>query len=798
MDLEQDLLSREHDSEGGIGGDERSIDDTAEPQPKPSSVVPETTNQNGGEGAASTAGESSGGDLMDFLSDVATPEVAASIAPVTSEPCAPPIVSEDAVDDLESSEGNPVNDELQDVAALVTATDSNTALDEARIRPESTAETQDILDHNHNTALVDGGGALSASPALPPEAPDLLSPPCGTGILPEPVPDHDPRSSSPGKQEMDASTPVGVAPSQKDDPHSPADGSDDATAITVSETDTPQPFQSSTSINGEEKDRSGPSGVASNEDRVRELEALLAQQESKAARREEETTALLAELQESLQQQMTAKAEAENKSRLLETKMKHLEEVNGKQSKGLADMADMQSVLQEHMEAKAEAELKHRSALDQVAQLEAEAQPQVERIQALEGELAQLQKLQAAQSDELTKIRAERDDQHRKEQSLVSRLNAAKKEQAEHANLAERLEDEIRALEQDLESTKKELSEVSHAKVLVENELEVLKKTSENRLRSLEAALLDERNLNDERKRKMKLFVESKSEELRQAKADNDSLQVELAQTNKSLVDLNGRWKQLHAQWVQSQTRNRELQRDLNRIKKDSENLHKVGDTLEMKLSRSATETEEHKSKRLAAKHELMTVLRALELERELTSTLRDSLKFTFTPKALSQQQLLREGLQDFEAQLQKLSLRLGRALPGSADADTSMNSDAADHSDSGLTPDPADLVNGGSDDSALQHTRTDVEVQRLISKLEYETQRVSQGIMALSGSIERMHLMLDASGDRTCYTVLSELLTTGARRASVSSSSATSEETRRLGSLRSSHQYGQVSSSFS
>jgi chromosome segregation ATPase len=334
--------------------------------------------------------------------------------------------------------------------------------------------------------------------------------------------------------------------------------------------------------------------------------------------------------------------------------------------------------------------------------------------------------------------------------------------------------------------------------VLVENELEVLKKTSENRLRSLDAALLDERNLNEERKRKMKLFVESKSEELRQAKADNDSLQVELAQTNKSLVDLNGRWKQLHAQWVQSQTRNRELQRDLNRIKKDSENLHKVGDTLEMKLSRSATETEEHKSKRLAAKHELMTVLRALEVERELTSKLRDSLKFTFTPKALSQQQLLREGLQDFEAQLQKLSLRLGRALPGSTDADTSMNSDAADHSDSGLTPDSADLVNGGSDDSALQHTRTDVEVQRLISKLEYETQRVSQGIMALSGNIDRMHLVLDASGDRTCYTVLSELLTTGALRASVSSSSATSEETRRLGSLRSSHQYGQVSSSFS
>jgi chromosome segregation ATPase len=537
-----------------------------------------------------------------------------------------------------------------------------------------------------------------------------------------------------------------------------------------------------------------PRNASELEGRIQELEAQVAGYEAKLSERQrqnEETTTLLMEIQESLQQQMSAKAEAENKSRLLESKMKDLEQVNNKQSKELADMADLQSVLQEHMEAKAEAEQKSRSSLERLAQLEAEIQPKTEQIQALERELARAQQLHAAQAEEVAKIRAERDEQHRKEQSLTSRLNAAKKEQGEQSNLAERLEDEIKALEQDLESTRKELSEVSHAKVLLENELEVLKKTSENRLKHTEVALLDERNLNEERKRKMKLFVESKSEELRQAKADNDSLQSELAQTNKSLVDLNNRWKQLHAQWVQSQTRNRELQRDLNRIKKDSENLHKVGDTLEMKLSRSATETEEHKSKRLAAKHELMTVLRTLEFEREVTARLRDSLKFSFTPKALSQQQLLSEGLRDFEAQLQKLALRLGRPLPGAADGDASNNSDGGDLGDPALYPDPADVANGASDDAVLP-ARTDAEIQRLIAKLEHETQRVSRGIMALSGNIERMHLLLDASGDRTCYTVLSEFLTTGAVRPS-SGSSSTSEETRRLGSLRSSHQYGQI-----
>jgi chromosome segregation ATPase len=294
----------------------------------------------------------------------------------------------------------------------------------------------------------------------------------------------------------------------------------------------------------------------------------------------------------------------------------------------------------------------------------------------------------------------------------------------------------------------------------------------------------------------MKAFVEHRAEELRQAKADNEALQLELNQTNQSLMDLNNRWKQLHAQWVQSQTRNRELQRDLNRIKKDSENLHKVGDTLEMRLTRSTTETEEHKNKRLAAKHELMTVLRTLEAERELNSKLRDSLKFTFTPKALSQQQLLHEGLEDFETQLLKLSQRLGRQLPPSTNS-MAPAEDMTDHSESEVT---ADSGNSGSADTS-KPSRSDTEIQNLIAKLEYETQRVSQGIMVLTGNIERMHMVLDASGNRSCYTVLGELLTTGTVRSGVATAPPSAEETtsmtgtgpsRRLAAIRS-DRYAQV-----
>jgi len=233
-------------------------------------------------------------------------------------------------------------------------------------------------------------------------------------------------------------------------------------------------------------------------------------------------------------------------------------------------------------------------------------------------------------------------------------------------------------------------------------------------------------------------------------------LQVELNHTTRSLGDLNARWKQLHAQWVQSQTRNRELQRDLQRIKKDSEKQHKVGDTLEMKLSSSAKETEEHKNKRLAAKNELMTVLHTLEAEREVAARLRDSMKFTFTPKALSQQQLLNESVQDFETQLVKLSIRLRRTLPPAAsdEIDGTNNGEEEDVNDD-------DWVEN-MDEDGDEATRTDSDTHRLIEKLNRETQQVSKCIMAIVGGIERLHLLLDADADRTCYSVLNEILSAG------------------------------------
>ncbi|KAL3914185.1 MAG: hypothetical protein SGARI_000260 [Bacillariaceae sp.] len=248
--------------------------------------------------------------------------------------------------------------------------------------------------------------------------------------------------------------------------------------------------------------------------------------------------------------------------------------------------------------------------------------------------------------------------------ALTTRLNSAKKQEAVKANAAEHYEDQVEELQRQANEYKGGLETMTAERDQLKQELGEWKTYAEKRTKQLETALNDEKKLNDERKRKMKGFVEAKTEEVRAANADYMSLQSELDETSHSLKELNQRYKQLHAQWVQSQTRNRELQRDMTKMKKDSEKMLKTGGTLEARLSRSAQESEDHKSKRMQAKHELMSVLGQLEAERAVNNRLQESIKMTFTPKALSQQQTIQEALDEFEGALHKLSTRLGRPLP--------------------------------------------------------------------------------------------------------------------------------------
>lgn len=458
-----------------------------------------------------------------------------------------------------------------------------------------------------------------------------------------------------------------------------------------------------------------------------------------------EKDAVLVELQSSLQEHMTRQAEAEDRARMAEARMKQLEQEVQAKEKAEADLEAMK-----------------------------------ERMKSVVSDKAHLEM-------ELAKLRAARDEHERKEIVLSNRLNAAKKKEAVKADLAERLEDEVKALQTELSTTKEKLAESQGSGQQTAKSLEETTRQMTERVRLAETALADERRLNEDRKKKMKAFIESKQEEVRQGKVQTDELNAELEQTNRLLREQTTRWKQLHAQWVQSQTRNRELQRDLNRIKKDSDNMHKIGDKMEMKLSKSAQETEEHKNKRLTAKHELMTILRTLECEREVSSKLRDSLKFTFTPKALSQQQLLKESLKELDSELEKLSRRLGRPLPPSIDSPALFaDDDEAEVESAALAEGVAEEGGDGS------LNRPEIDSNHLISNLDNETQRVSQCIMALTSGIERMHVILDEAGPSNCINSLTTILMGGAPPASGS----VSQESSNRGAMRSTR-YGQVPTSY-
>jgi chromosome segregation ATPase len=485
---------------------------------------------------------------------------------------------------------------------------------------------------------------------------------------------------------------------------------------------------------------------------------------------------MVAALQENLQRQMSAKAEAEDKVRNLESNVRLLEDQIQKQADEMLQFDTVQENLQLQMNAKAEAEHKARSAYDRVRQLEAENEKYRHDLNATQQQLSESREMILDKDRELEKVRNERDDQERKITALTTRLNAAKKLEAVKVNHVDAIEDDLKATTDELRQVKISLEQNVSAKRLLEQQLQCIETVSREQIELLESSLAEEKRLNEERKVRMKDYVEKKTEELRLAKEENDSLQIELAQTNRSLVDLNTRWKQLHTQWVQAQTRNRELQRDLQRTKKDSEHLHKQGDTLEMKLSRSANETEEHKNKRLAAKQELMSVLRALEMEREITTKLRDQIKFTFVPKMLKQQQTLNEIIHDFTTALEKLSIRLGKPLlplPEESEHDEVSN---------------ASKTNGSHNESAFSQS----DINPLVEKLDYESQKVSIAITSVLNNVERLRALVQASGDRTCFTVLSELVHTGGMESSpaVQADRARNQIQAAIGR---SHRYGQI-----
>ncbi|KAL7494797.1 hypothetical protein ACHAWT_005609 [Skeletonema menzelii] len=419
-------------------------------------------------------------------------------------------------------------------------------------------------------------------------------------------------------------------------------------------------------------------------------------------------------------------------------------------------LVEVQVRLEAEMNRRAESDSKARKLVEQMNTYEERLKAYEKMEDELEAAQANLVTTVSEKSKlelEIAKLREVRDESERKEAVLSNRLNEAKKKEANKSNTAGRLELDNEELRANLESTKAELESTSKAKAKLEGTLEKLKSKAVERVKQAETALKEERELNEERKRKMKVFVETKAEELREAKESANDMQKELQETRSSLTASREREESIQKDVESARIKYREVQRDMERMKRNAEALHSMGNNLEQELEKSANETEEHKKKRISAKHELMTMMRTLEVEKGVSEKLRESMKFTFAPKAQSQQQLLSECLRDLEQELDRLSLKLGKSLLPPAqtdDSEPSKNEEGMERSESNAS---------GKKTRRGRAAKTDIDTERLISNLEHETQSVSKGIMALVSSIERMRVLLDEDNTFNCMAFFSNHL---------------------------------------
>ena len=286
-------------------------------------------------------------------------------------------------------------------------------------------------------------------------------------------------------------------------------------------------------------------------------------------------------------------------------------ETNAGKMQAEALLVEVQSRLQAEMTRRAESDEKCRSLIDKMASFEAtmakydSLEDQLEKSNA---DLVQVVTEKSKLEQEIERLREVRETSEQKEIILSNRLNEAKKKEANKSKSAGMLEAENEQLREELKKTKDELDTTAKAKARLESNMEKLKTKAVDRVKQAESALTEERALNEERKKKMKVFVETKAEELREAKDSVNDMSKELDETRASLRSSRDREDVYQKEADAAKLKYRELQRDMERMKRSSEQLQRMGANFEQELEKSANETEEHKKKRISAKHEIMQV----------------------------------------------------------------------------------------------------------------------------------------------------------------------------------------------
>ncbi|EJK63293.1 hypothetical protein THAOC_16058 [Thalassiosira oceanica] len=455
-------------------------------------------------------------------------------------------------------------------------------------------------------------------------------------------------------------------------------------------------------------------------------------------------------------------------------------ETNAGKMQAEALLVEVQSRLEAEMSQRAESDEKCRSLLDKLTSFEttmAKYDSLEDQLEKSNANLVQVVTEKSKLEQEIERLREVRETSEQKEIILSNRLNEAKKKEANKSKSAGILEADNEQLRDELKKAKDELETTAKAKARLESNMEKLKMKAVDRVKQAESALAEERALNEERKKKMKTFVETRAEQLREAKDSVNDMSKELDETRASLRSSRDREDVYQKEADAAKLKYRELQRDMERMKRSSEQLQRMGANFEQELEKSANETEEHKKKRISAKHEIMQMVRTLDVEKTVSSKLRESVKFTFTPKALSQQELLTECLRDFETELERLANKTGKTLQPSPE----VNEQTGGSNQGG--EDSFQVNSAARRKKTSRAAKADMDTERLIANLEQETQQVSKGIMALSASIERLRGLLIDEHPFGCLNYFSNIVAAaagaGEARHSILDSSEDQEEDR-------------------
>jgi len=150
-----------------------------------------------------------------------------------------------------------------------------------------------------------------------------------------------------------------------------------------------------------------------------------------------------------------------------------------------------------------------------------------------------------------------------------------------------------------------------------------------------------------------------------------------------------------------------------------------------------------------------MSLLRRLESEQKVSKELKESLKFKFTPKTLSQQQQLSDGLEELEGAMLRLSRRFGKSLPPRPEVATS----TGEEGDREMTRLASADERPTRKNKSSSGKNIEWDYAKLIEAMEEEQENVDKCIATLLDSLDRLNQLL-ADDSRSCISSLAEILT--------------------------------------